>query len=490
MKIRCPNCQCLAETAHDSALDSIHCDQCESIFSIFDQDNLETLEHQGRMTTKIGHFELVEQLGSGGCGTVWKANDLELKRTVAIKIPRKRSIGSDGEEQFLREARAVAQLNHAGIVTIHEVGRDDDRLYIVSDYVKGVDLSEWLTAKKMSAQEAATLCIAVADALHHAHEKGIVHRDLKPANIMLDVDNTPLVMDFGLAKRDIGEVTMTMDGRILGTPAYMPPEQARGEGHQVDRRADIYSLGVILYELTTGERPFRGAAKMLMQQVVNDEPTAPRKLVGSIERDLETIILKCLQKDPASRYTTANNLAVDLQAWLSHEPIKARPVGIFGRIRRWRKRNKVVANLTFAFFILLTMMFMIVSSSAIQARSKAAILKAQNIKYLAAQSENAQQQSENAQQEASIKLVLDMIEQASEQDGKLADEVFFEAALISANTTDDKESANNAVSFIRRAMLAGVFKDPAMLKRLETEPLLNSLRKRDDFKAILKELAE
>jgi hypothetical protein len=222
---------------------------------------------------------------------------------------------------------------------------------------------------------------------------------------------------------------------------------------------------------------------MLMQQVVNDEPTAPRKLVGSIERDLETIILKCLQKDPASRYATANNLAVDLQAWLSHEPIKARPVGIFGRIRRWRKRNKVVANLTFAFFILLIMMFVIVSSSAIQARSKAAILKAQNIKYLAAQ-------SENAQQEASIKLVLDMIEQASEQDGKLADEVFFEAALISANTTDDKESANNAVSFIRRAMLAGVFKDPAMLKRLETEPLLNSLRKRADFKAILKELAE
>jgi serine/threonine protein kinase len=482
MKIRCPNCQSLAETAHDSALDSIHCGQCESIFSIFDQDNLETLEHQGRMTTKIGHFELVEQLGSGGCGTVWKANDLELKRTVAIKIPRKRSIGSDGEEQFLREARAVAQLNHAGIVTIHEVGRDDDRLYIVSDYVKGVDLSEWLTAKKMSAQEAATLCVAVADALHHAHEKGIVHRDLKPANIMLNVDNTPLVMDFGLAKREIGEVTMTMDGRILGTPAYMPPEQARGEGHQVDRRADIYSLGVILYELTTGERPFRGAAKMLMQQVVNDEPTAPRKLVGSIERDMETIILKCLQKDPASRYDTASHLAADLKAWLSHEPIKARPVGVFGRIRRWRKRNKVIANLTLAFFVMLIMMLVVVSSYAIQTSNKAATLNAQNIKYLAAQ-------AENARQEASIKLVLQMIAQTSEQDGKLADEVFFEAALIAAFATDDKESAENAISLIRRAMRAGVFEDPAMLKRLETEPV-DSLRKRADFKAVLKELAK
>ena len=482
MKIRCPNCQCLAETTHDSALDSIHCDQCASIFSIFDQDNLETLEHQGRMTTKIGHFELIEQLGSGGCGTVWKANDLELKRTVAIKIPRKRSIGSDGEEQFLREARAVAQLNHEGIVTIHEVGREDDRLYIVSDYIKGVDLSEWLTAKKMSPREAATLCVAVADALHHAHEKGIVHRDLKPANIMLNVDNTPLVMDFGLAKREIGEVTMTMDGRILGTPAYMPPEQARGEGHQVDRRADIYSLGVILYELTTGERPFRGAAKMLMQQVVNDEPTAPRKLVGSIERDMETIILKCLQKDPTSRYDTASHLAADLKAWLSHEPIKARPVGVFGRIRRWRKRNKVIANLTLAFFVMLIMMLVVVSSYAIQTSNKAATLNAQNIKYLAAQ-------AENARQEASIKLVLEMIAQTSEQDGKLADEVFFEAALIAAFATDDKESAENAISLIRRAMRAGVFEDPAMLKRLETEPI-DSLRKRADFKAILKELAE
>jgi hypothetical protein len=483
MKIRCPNCQCLAETAHDSALDSIHCGQCESIFSIFDQDNLETLEHQGRMTTKIGHFELVEQLGSGGCGTVWKANDLELKRIVAIKIPRKRSIGSEGEEQFLREARAVAQLNHAGIVTIHEVGRDDDRLYIVSDYIKGVDLSEWLTAKKMSAREAATLCISVADALHHAHEKGIVHRDLKPANIMLDVDKTPLVMDFGLAKRDVGEVTMTIDGRILGTPAYMPPEQARGEGHQVDRRADIYSLGVILYELTTGERPFRGAAKMLMQQVVHDEPTAPRKLVGSIKRDMETIILKCLQKDPANRYDTASNLAADLKAWLSHEPIKARPVGVIGRLRRWRKRNKVIANLTLAFFVMLIMMLMVVSSLAFQTRKEATKLGAQNIQYLAAQ-------AENARQDASIKLVLDLIAQAAERDGKLADEVFFEAALISVIKTDDKQSLKTAVKFIHRAMQAGVFEDPAMLKRLKTEPLLDSLRKRADFKDVLKELAE
>jgi serine/threonine protein kinase len=300
---------------------------------------------------------------------------------------------------------------------------------------------------------------------------------------MLNSKNIPLVMDFGLAKRDVGEVTMTMDGRILGTPAYMPPEQARGEGHQVDRRADIYSLGVILYELTTGERPFRGAAKMLMQQVVNDEPTSPRKLMGSIERDMETIILKCLQKNPENRYDTANDLAADLLAWLAHKPIKARPVGVFGRVRRWRIRNKVVANLTLAFFVMLIMMLVVVSSFAMQARHKAVTLQVQNIKYLAAQ-------SENARQDTSIKSVLDMIKQASERDGKLAGEVFFEAALITNITMDDEESASNAISFIRHAMLAGVFKDHDMLKRLETEPLLDPLRKRADFKAILKKIAK
>jgi hypothetical protein len=222
---------------------------------------------------------------------------------------------------------------------------------------------------------------------------------------------------------------------------------------------------------------------MLMQQVVNDEPTAPRKLVGSIERDMETIILKCLQKDPASRYDTASHLAADLKAWLSHEPITARPVGIFGRIRRWRKRNKVIANLTLAFFVMLIMMLAIASSFAFKAGNKAATLNKQNIKYLAAQ-------AENARQDTAIELVLDMIAQASERDGKLPDEVFFEAAMISAIRTDDKGSQKAAVEFIQRAMLAGVFKDPAMLKRLQTEPLLDSLRKRDKFKAILKELAQ
>ena len=196
------------------------------MFSIYQQENLATLEHRGALTTMIGHFELLDQIGVGGHGTVWKAKDNELDRIVAIKIPRRRSVSVESEQQFLREARAAAQLNHPGIVTIHEVGRDDDRLYIVSDFVDGVDLSEWLSAKRMTFQEAVRFCGLVADALEHAHQKGVVHRDLKPGNIMLGENNAPLVMDFGLAKQDVGEVTMTMDGRIIGTPAYMSPEQA------------------------------------------------------------------------------------------------------------------------------------------------------------------------------------------------------------------------------------------------------------------------
>ena len=304
------------------------------MFSIYQQENLATLEHRA-LTTMIGHFELLDQIGVGGHGTVWKAKDNELDRIVAIKIPRRQSVSVESEQQFLREARAAAQLNHPGIVTIHEVGRDDDRLYIVSDFVDGVDLSEWLSAKRMTFQEAVRFCGLVADALEHAHQKGVVHRDLKPGNIMLGENNAPLVMDFGLAKQDVGEVTMTMDGRIIGTPAYMSPEQARGEGHRVDRRADIYSLGVILYELLTGEWPFRGVAKMLIQQVISDEPISPRRLVGAIPKDLETIVMKCLEKSPDSRYQTAAELKADLNAWLAHEPIKARPVGTVGKLKRW-----------------------------------------------------------------------------------------------------------------------------------------------------------
>ncbi len=359
MQIRCPHCQNGVELVDDSDFQSVDCPSCGSQFGLVDvaEDNIDTLrpgddvpegaERTGRQGSgMIAHFELVEEVGRGAFGSVWRARDTELDRTVAVKVPRPGQFSQSSREQFLREARAAAQLSHPNIVSIYEVGLDDDRVYIVSDFVEGVSLAELLSAHRLSPREAIRLCVKVTLALDHAHENGVIHRDLKPSNIMLGENNEPFVMDFGLAKREAGEITMTLDGKLLGTPAYMPPEQARGEGHHVDRRADVYSVGVILYELLTGELPFRGTTRMLLHQVMHEEAPSPKKLNNAIPRDLETICLKCLEKEPGKRYDTCAALAEDLEAWLDHKPIKARAVGRAGKLARWCKRKPAVAALS------------------------------------------------------------------------------------------------------------------------------------------------
>jgi tetratricopeptide (TPR) repeat protein/ribosomal protein S27E len=343
LEVRCPNCHQPTQIAFDTTLTDLTCSACGSHFSLVDQS--ETTQMAPSLL-KMGRFELIERVGVGGFGSVWKARDKELDRTVAVKIPRAGAMTGAEQEKFFREARAAAQLRHPSIVSVHEVGRDGDSVYIVSDFVRGVTLFDWLTGQQATGREAAEMCAKIAEALHHAHEHGVIHRDLKPANIMIDGDGSPHLMDFGLARREVGEVTVTMDGQVLGTPAYMSPEQAQGEAHTADRRSDVYSLGVVLFHLLTGELPFRGNARMLMHQVIHDEPPSPRKLNANIKKDLETITLKCLEKAPDRRFQTALEVSEELQRFLRGEPIHARPIGRAERGVRWVRRNKTVAAIS------------------------------------------------------------------------------------------------------------------------------------------------
>ncbi|MEX0712979.1 MAG: serine/threonine-protein kinase, partial [Pirellulales bacterium] len=275
---------------------------------------------------QFGDYELLEEIARGGMGVVYKARQVRLNRLVAIKMILAGQFATDRDvERFYTEAQAAANLRHPHIVAIHEVGEHDGQHFFSMDYVEGQSLSALVKDHPLPSRMAADFVQTIAEAIHHAHEQGILHRDLKPSNVLVDRANQPRVTDFGLARRIEGDSQLTATGTVVGTPSYMPPEQAAGKRGAMGPASDVYSLGAILYELLTARPPFQAATSLdTMLQVLHSEPVPPRLLNRAVDRDVETISLKCLQKDPRRRYASAQELADDLQRYSNHEPILAR----------------------------------------------------------------------------------------------------------------------------------------------------------------------
>src|SRR5213595_1066588 len=306
-----------------------------------------TTTHAAGMPGELGDYELLEEVGRGGQGVVFRARQKSLNRTVALKVI---SLGQWASKAHLKrfrlEAEAAARLEHPGIVPIHEVGERDGSCYFSMKFVEGGQLDEVVGRTPMSIRQAVELIAKVARTVHYAHEHVILHRDIKPGNILLDQKREPHLTDFGLARLVESESTVTRTMEVLGTPSYMAPEQAVGNNAAVSSATDVYGLGAVFYQLLTGQPPFAGGTTYeTIKLLLDTEPRQPRLLNPKIDHDLSTICLKCLEKDPKRRYSSALALAEDLERWLKHEPIQARRTGIFTRGRKWVRRNPTSALL-------------------------------------------------------------------------------------------------------------------------------------------------
>lgn len=317
-------------------------------------------------------YQMHRQIGSGGMGIVYEATDNSLNRRVAIKMVRGAGqYDSEQLDRFQSEAQAMAQLQHPGIVQVFGTGQWHGSPYIVCEYVQGMSLDDQLQGQPQTARDAAAAVEHIARSIHFAHEHGIVHRDLKPANVLVDGGGRLKVTDFGLAKRlesDDSHIK-TRTGAIMGTPSYMSPEQAQGAGAGLSLATDVYALGAILYEMLTGRPPFRSNSIMeTLKQVIDQSPAAPQTLNGEVPKDLETVCLKCLQKDPARRYGSAEELAEELARFLRGEPVRARPVGAVERTWRWARRNPRLASLSAAVLLLISVVAIGASTAAVWLR--------------------------------------------------------------------------------------------------------------------------
>lgn len=301
---------------------------------------------------KLGRFELRAALGQGTFGRVYRAFDPLLGRLVALKVPRFGADETTKVKRFHTEARAAASLRHPNIVAVFESGECDGQLFLATEFVEGRTLSAAIADRRPTVRQAAAWTRDLALALAYAHEEGVVHRDIKPENIMFGANERLQIMDFGLAKRLDEDSSMTTDGSVMGTPAYMSPEQARGDTGQVGPASDQYSLGAILYELLTGRRPFSGPAHSVISQVISTDPPTPHSIDAKIPPDLAAVCTKAMEKQPSRRYPSLADMAADLDRWLMGKETIARPIGRLERAARWCRQNPVIAGLSAAAILL------------------------------------------------------------------------------------------------------------------------------------------
>ena len=320
-------------------------------------------ESRDSVVRVFGDYDLLEEIARGGMGVVYRARQRSLNRVVAVKMILAGQLARDEEVQrFYNEAEVAANLQHPNIVAIHEVGKIDDQHFFSMDYVDGPSLSDLVNQGPLTPDRSALLLKQIAEAIEYAHHNGTLHRDLKPQNVLIDQNGQPHVTDFGLARKLDSGSSLTTTGQILGTPSYMPPEQAAGRTSDIGPASDVYSLGSILFVLLTGRPPFQSDSTVeTLRDVLESDPPLPRMLNAAVPHDLETICLKCLEKEPTRRYESAALLADDLGLFLQGEPIQARPLGIAGRLVRWARRKPALAvvgisNLVFYTFHLFAML--------------------------------------------------------------------------------------------------------------------------------------